>query len=77
MRHYFAGTAAGAIARLTGRVPKATRTAALIQPAGGSERGAPRAGSTGSGTIALPAIADAAEEEQLLTPRSRTDDQPE
>src|SRR5262245_34557334 len=77
MRHHFAGVAAGAIPRLTGRVPKATRPAALILPAGRSERGAPRAGGTRAGAIPLPAIADAAEEEQLLTLWSAADDQPE
>ena len=63
MRHYFAVAVADAIPRLTGRVPEATRPAALILPAGRSERGAARVGGTRPGAIPLPAIAAAAQEE--------------
>ena len=76
MRHYFA-VAAGAIPRLTGCVPKATGAGVLIPAAGRTQRGAPRAGGTRPGAIPLPAIAAAAQEEQLLTLRSGADDQPE
>jgi hypothetical protein len=47
-------------------VTKSTGAAALIPTGGGPQRGPSRAGGTEPGTVPLPAIADAAQEEQLL-----------
>ena len=77
MRHYFALGTAFAIPGLAGGVTQSTGAAALIPLARGPQRRPSRAGGTGAGTVPLPAIANAAEEEQLLTGRSGTDDQPE
>ena len=77
MRHDFALGAASAIPGLAGGVAKATRAAALILAAGRAQRGAAGMAGTGPRTVALAAVADAAQEEELLTRRSGTDDQPE
>jgi hypothetical protein len=72
MRHYFALGAARAISGLAGGVTKATRAAALILAAGRAECGAARQAGTIARTVALTAIADAAEEDAADMPVGHT-----
>jgi hypothetical protein len=52
---------------------KSAAPAPLITATGVLERAAPRAARARARTVALPAVADPAQEEQLLTVRSGTD----
>jgi hypothetical protein len=56
---------------------KSAVPAPLIAATGVLERAAPRAARARARTVALPAVADPAQEEQLLTVRSGADDQPQ
>jgi hypothetical protein len=74
VRHFLP---AGPVAGLAGRVPKSAGATVLIQTAGPLECDPARVTRAGPRTVALPAVADAAQEEELLAVRPDTDDQPQ
>ena len=77
MRHYFALSAPGAIPGLAGRMPKPAGAALLIAMARPLQRDPPRAARAGVRAVALSAVAEAAQEEELPAVRSDADDQPQ
>jgi hypothetical protein len=74
MRHYLAP---GAVAGLAGRVPKPAGPALLIQTPSPLERDPARVARARPRAVALPAVADAAQKEEVLAVRSDTDHQPQ
>ncbi len=77
MRHYFTLTAPGAVPGLAGGMVKAAGAAVLITPAGPLQRDPPRVVRAGVRAVALAAVADPAQEKELLTVGSHADDQPQ
>ncbi len=74
MRHFLA---AGAVPGLAGRMAKPTGAALLIEPAGPLQRDPTRMIRAGARAVAVSAVADPAQEEELLAVRSDADDQPQ
>jgi len=77
MRHYFALSAPGAIPGLAGGMPKPAGAALLIAMARPLPRDPPRVARAGVRAVALSAVAEAAQEEELPAVRSDADDQPQ
>ena len=77
MRHYLALSAPRAVSRLTGSMAKPAGPALLIAPAGPLQRDPPRVARAGVRAVALSAVAEAAQEEELPAVRSNADDQPQ
>ncbi|MFQ5668510.1 MAG: hypothetical protein ACE5I7_19065 [Candidatus Binatia bacterium] len=77
MRHIFMAAIAGSVLRLAGRVAQAPGSAGLVAPAGRVHRGAARPAGAGLGTVAIPAITEPAEEEDLPAVGSRANDKSE
>ena len=77
MRHYLALSAPRAVSRLTGGMAKPAGPALLIAPAGALQRDPPRVVGAGARAVAVSAVADPAQEEELLAVRSDADDQPQ
>ena len=74
MRHFFV---LSPIVGLAGRVVDPSPPAPLIPPAGSLEGRASRAMGAGARAVAIASIADAAEEEHLLTVGASADHKPE
>jgi hypothetical protein len=77
MRHFFALAVARAIRRLPRRVSEPTGTGPLVPAAGAPERRTPSLASTRAAAVPMSAITRSAEQEQLATIRSDTNDQPQ
>jgi len=77
MRHYFALRALGAIPGLAGGMPQPAGALLLIALARPLQRDPPRVARAGGRAVALAAVADAAQEEELPAVRSDADDQPQ
>ena len=74
MRHFLA---VGPVAGLAGRVPKPAGAALLIPTPGPPQCDPARVARARPRAVALPAVAAAAQEEELLAIRPNTDDQPQ
>jgi hypothetical protein len=77
MRHDFALSAPRAVPRLTGGMAKPAGAALLIATAGPLQRDPTRMARAGARAVAVSAVADPAQEEELLAVRSDADDQPQ
>jgi hypothetical protein len=74
MRHFLV---ASAVPGLASRVVKPARTALLIETAGPLQRDPPRVACADARAVAVSAVADPAQEEELLAVRADADDQPQ
>jgi hypothetical protein len=74
MRHFLA---AGAVPSLAGRMVEPAGTALLVEPAGPLQRDPTRVARAGARAVAVPAVAEPAQKEELLAVRSDADDQPQ
>lgn len=77
MRHFFTLALPGAIAGLPSGVAEAAGPTVLIQPAGGPQRGATGVGRAHPGAVAIPPVAEPAEEEDLPAVGAGANDKPE
>jgi len=77
MRHILAEAGAGPVPGLARRVAEAAGPTVLIQPAGGPQRGATGVGRAHPGAVAIPPVAEPAEEEDLPAVGAGTNDKPE
>ena len=77
MRHYLALSAPRAVSRLTGGMAKPAGPALLVPSARPLERDPARVARAGARAVAVSAVADPAQEEELLAVRSDADDQPQ
>ena len=77
MRHYFALRALGAIPGLAGGMQQPAGAPLLIALARPLQRDPPRVARAGVRAVALAAVADATQEEELPAVRSDADDQPQ
>ena len=77
MRHYLVLSAPRAVPRLAGGMAKPAGAALLIATAGPLERDPPRVAGAGPRAVAVSAVADPAQEEELLAVPSDADDQPQ
>src|SRR6266508_4684908 len=73
--HHFLAT--GAVPGLAGRMAKPAGAALLIETPGALQRDPTRVACAGARAVAVFAVADPAQEEELLAVRSDADDQPQ